>query len=88
MKKRNDKPQQQEASQQSANTQHGQTGVVSSAQQSQSGIGSSQGQDRESPNLPRSDRAHPGQRSDIERGKSGTEESLVNDPTGAYKERP
>jgi hypothetical protein len=79
------KPKQQQRSQQSAETQHGETGVASSAQHSETGIGSSQGQDRESPNLPRSDKLQPGQRSDVERGSG---ESLVNDPTGAYKERP
>lgn len=78
------KPTQRQGSRQSADTQHGQTGVASSAQQRQTGIGSSQGQDRESPNLPR-DRPQPGQRSDVERSSG---ESLVNDPTGAYKERP
>lgn len=84
MTKRKDKPQQQQDSKQSS-TQHGETGPASSARQDKTGIGSSQGQDRESPNLPRSDGAQPGQRSDIERGGG---ESLVNDPTGAYKERP
>ena len=83
MTKRKDKPQQQQGSKQSS-TQHGETGVASSAQQNQTGIGSSQGQDHESPNPPRSD-STPGQRSDVERGSG---ESLVNDPTGAYKERP
>ena len=84
MTKRKDKPQQQQNSKQSS-TQHGETGVASGAQQNQTGIGSSQGQDRESPNLPRSGGAQPGQRSDVERGSG---DSLVNDPTGAYKERP
>jgi hypothetical protein len=78
------KPKQKESSQQSAETQHGTTGVASSAQQNQTGIGSSQGQDRESPNLPK-DRSQPGQRSDVERDSA---DSLVNDPTGAFKERP
>ena len=83
MTKRKNQPEQKQDSRQSS-TQHGETGVASSAQQNQTGIGSSQGQDRESPNLPRSD-TQPGQRSDVERGSG---ESMVNDPTGAYKERP
>ena len=84
MTKRKNQPKQKQDSRQSS-TQHGETGVASSAQQNQTGIGSSQGQDRESPNFPKSDGAQPGQRSDVERGSG---ESLVNDPTGAFKERP
>ena len=84
MTKRKDKPQQLQGSKQSSK-QDGETGAASSAQQDQTGIGSSQGQDRESPNFPKADGAQPGQRSDVERGSG---ESLVNDPTGAYKERP
>ena len=83
MTKRKDKPQQQQDSSQSA-TQHGETDRAPGARQDKTGIGSSQGQDRESPNLPRSEN-QPGQRSDVERGSG---ESLVNVPTGAYKERP
>jgi len=83
MTKRKDKPQQQQGSRQSS-TQHGETGATSSARQNRTGIGSSQGQDRESPNLPRSD-TQPGQRSDVERA---SDDSMVSDPTGAYKERP
>ena len=54
---------------------------------SRAGIGSSQGQDeahREDTTMP--DRPSSGT-ADIERG-GGTEESLVQDPVGAYKERP
>jgi hypothetical protein len=82
MTKRKDKPQQLQGSRQSAK-QDGEPGAASSTPEEKTGIGSSQGQDRESPNLPR-DRAQPGQRSDVERGSG---ESLVSDPTGAYKER-
>jgi hypothetical protein len=54
---------------------------------SQPGIGSSQAQDREAPVRDRDGTA------DIERGSQpesdpGSRESLVQDPTGAYKERP
>jgi hypothetical protein len=58
-------------------------------QQQQTGIGASQGQDRDSPDLEK----RPGERSntsaDIERaGQGNSRDSLVNDPTGAFKERP
>ena len=63
-------------------------------QKSRSGIGSSQGQDRgtreggsqerPSAGTPDIERGGP---QDLERGGS-TRESLVNDPTGAFKERP
>jgi hypothetical protein len=53
------------------------------------GIGSSQAQDRETPNLERPSRAKSGARSDIEGGEQDSAgESLVNDSTGAFKERP
>jgi hypothetical protein len=62
-----------------------------SDQQSRTGIGSSQGQDRES----RSERdrvPHTGPgTADIERssaGAQGSTDSLADDPVGAYKERP
>jgi hypothetical protein len=58
-------------------------------QQGQTGIGASQAQDRGSPDLDK----RPGERSnasaDIERpGQGNSRDSLVNDPTGAFKERP
>ena len=63
---------------------------------SRPGIGSSQGQDRGSPDEQQERRPSAGTPDiergsggggDIERGASGRE-SLVQDPTGAYKERP
>lgn len=64
-----------------------------------SGMGSSQGQDREAgqrsgserpsagtPDVPR-DRPSAGN-ADIERGSAGSQDSMVNDSTGAFKERP
>jgi hypothetical protein len=65
-------------------------------QQSEAGIGTSQGQDREKRSDSRS-RSSPERPSagtpDIERGDNspgngGSQDSLVNDSTGAFKERP
>src|SRR5688572_29629907 len=71
-----------------------QTGKPPSGQQRRSGIGSSQGQDRASPPESGSDRPSAGT-PDIERGggsqdieRGGGTDSLVNDPTGGFKERP
>ena len=71
-----------------------QTGKPGSEQQTQTGIGSSQGQDRES--RPGREGGRPSAGTpDIERGRGsqdvergGGTDSLVNDPTGAFKERP
>ena len=73
----------------------GASGKPSAAEQSKTGIGSSQGQDRASREEPQGGRPSAGtpdvERSggatDVERG-AGSEESLVADPTGAFKERP
>jgi hypothetical protein len=67
----------------------GQGPAEQAGHQEQSGIGASQGQDRGSPDLDK----RPGERSnasaDIERaGPGNSRDSLVNDPTGAFKERP
>jgi len=62
-------------------------------QQERSGIGSSQGQDSGSPSEQQAPRPSAGT-PDIERGSArdtgqrSSTESLVNDPTGAFKERP
>jgi hypothetical protein len=65
-------------------------------QQPRSGIGASQGQDRASRDEPQSDRPSAGT-PDIERSSSSpesmrpagnSEESLVQESTGAFKERP
>lgn len=76
-------------------------GAGSSAAADGTGIGSSQGQDRGTgrrqrsdtgrpsagtPDLPR-DRPSAGS-ADIERENARSDDSMVNDPTGAYKERP
>ena len=61
------------------------------AQPARSGIGSSQGQDRASPERPSAGTAdieRGGGSQDVERGGAGSRDSLVNDPTGAFKERP
>lgn len=72
-----------------------------SSRQTESGVGSSQGQDAPSredqagaaerpsagtPDLPRERGL--ADTSDVERGSGGSEGSLVNDPSGAFKERP
>ena len=63
------------------------------AGQGKPGIGSSQGQDRGSSSQQQEPRPSAGT-PDIERGsvhdagQRGSTESLVNDPTGAFKERP
>lgn len=63
------------------------------AGKSRAGIGSSQGQDsgkpgeRERPSAGTPDIERGGGDGDVERGAS-TRESLVQDPTGAFKERP
>jgi hypothetical protein len=59
----------------------------------EAGIGSSQAQDRETPNVKRPSSDKSGARSDVERGEQEHEQhraadSLVNDSTGAFKERP
>ena len=65
-------------------------------QQAQSGIGASQGQDRASPDEQQRERPSAGT-ADIERSSSSpesmrpggnSEESLVQESTGAFKERP
>jgi len=65
-----------------------------SGQEVKSGIGSSQGQDRASPDEQQGGRPSAGT-ADIERGggtqdveRAGSQDSLVNESTGAYKERP
>jgi hypothetical protein len=65
-----------------------------SGQQVKSGIGSSQGQDRASRDEQQGDRPSAGT-ADIERGgrsedieRGGSQDSLVNESTGAFKERP
>ena len=66
---------------------------VPGKQEDQAGIGSSQGQDRGSPSEQQEPRPSAGT-PDIERGSArdtgqrSSTESLVNDPTGAFKERP
>ena len=60
-----------------------------SGQQSQAGIGSSQGQDRGSPREQRERTDRSSGTSDIERPTpSNASDSIVNDMTGAFKERP
>jgi hypothetical protein len=55
------------------------------ARQNQSGIGASQRQDRESPDLNKQSNSS----RDIEQaGQGNSQDSLVNDSTGAFKERP
>lgn len=66
---------------------------VPGKQDDQAGIGSSQGQDRGAPSEQQASRPSAGT-PDIERGsvrdtrQSSSTESLVSDPTGAFKERP
>jgi hypothetical protein len=75
--------------------QHSETAGKGANEQRKSGIGSSQGQDsatRDEPSRMRPSAGTP----DVERGANteegerggGSEESLVHDPTGAFKERP
>jgi hypothetical protein len=67
----------------------GRAGASPSGSDDAPGIGSSQAQDRDTPNLERSSGGKSGARSDIERGEQDSAgESLVNDSTGAFKERP
>jgi len=90
------KGRQEQASVQSAQqgAEKKQTGKPRTDQQGQRGIGASQGQDRGSPDE-QSRRPSAGT-PDIERGSeademqrgAGSSESLVNDGTGAFKERP
>ncbi len=90
------------ASQQQASTQSGKqgehltkTGKPSIKTHAPSGIGASQGQDSSASAPPQGQRPSAGT-ADIERGgpqdhsRAGntSTESLVNDPTGAFKERP
>ena len=70
------------------------TGKPASGQQGQRGIGSSQGQDSASREEQKDRRPSAGT-PDIERGSEaadmqgdGSRDSLVNDSTGAFKERP
>lgn len=71
------------------------SGKPRSTEHGKSGIGSSQGQDRASreeqqggrPSAGTPDVERGGGSTDVERG-SGSGESLVADPTGAFKERP
>jgi hypothetical protein len=69
------------------------TGKPGSSEKSRAGIGSSQAQDRGSPD--ERERRPSGGTPDVERGSggdiergAGSRESLVQDPTGAFKERP
>jgi hypothetical protein len=55
------------------------------SRQDKPGIGSSQGQDKGSKGNGQGGRAGT---ADIERDSARSQDSLVNDPTGAYKERP
>lgn len=72
-----------------------QTGKAGANDKTRAGIGSSQGQDRGSPREQQDPRPSAGT-PDIERGGGGgdierqlsSRDSLVNDPTGAFKERP
>jgi hypothetical protein len=59
-------------------------GVAGSAQD-KPGIGSSQGQDKGNKEPAQGGRSGT---ADIERDSARSQDSLVNDPTGAYKERP
>ena len=61
----------------------------SSETDSKRGLGSSQAQDREGPTEGDAGSGTPDiERSDRADDDSGTRESLVHDPTGAFKERP
>ena len=95
MAKRDGQKPGQHAEQTEESRQSGQQGTPKSqggrpgaGQESGAGIGSSQGQDRASPR----EQQKPGRSSgtaDVERGtQSGASESMVDDMTGAYKERP
>ena len=77
--------QQDVSSRQSERGQEGQQGGKPGGG-TQPGIGSSQGQDRPSPGTGKSREEQSKVSNDI-RGQPGSEESLVNDPTGAFKER-
>jgi len=58
-------------------------------QQEQPGIGASQALDRDSPDLDKRPGDGSNASADIERaGQGDSRDSLVNDPTGAFKERP
>ena len=82
-----------QSAQQGANK--GGSGKPRAAERDKTGIGASQGQDRASrdeqqggrPSAGTPDLERSGGSTDMERG-SGSEESLVADPTGAFKERP
>ena len=76
---------QDESSRQSARGQGNQQGDKPGGA-APSGIGSSQGQDSASPGKGKS-RNEQSIVSDKSRNQSGSEESIVGDPTGAYKER-
>jgi hypothetical protein len=92
-----EKPSQRQDSRQSAGQGADQksTGKPAPGKQDQPGIGASQGQDRGSPSEQQESRPSAGT-PDIERGSArdtgpdaaGSTESLVKDPTGAFKERP
>ena len=77
--------QQDASSGQSARGQEGQQGGTP-AGGTKAGIGSSQGQDRPSPG-PGKSRGEQSTVSGSTRVQSGSEESIVKDPTGAFKER-
>lgn len=87
-------PQQNQNSRQSAGNASGaqqggraQRTAEQVSRQKQSGIGASQAQDRGSPDLDKG--AQSNTSADIERpGQGDSRDSLVNDPTGAFKERP
>jgi hypothetical protein len=92
------RPTQSENSRQSAEqgTLTGSEAQARSDRESRSGIGSSQGQDRASREDQRTNRPSAGT-ADVERAADapgnterpgGSEESLVHDSTGAFKERP
>lgn len=77
--------QQDASSRQSARGQEGKHGGTP-GRGNKAGIGSSQAQDRPSPGAGTS-RGEQSTVSDSPRVQSGSEESIVKDPTGAFKER-
>lgn len=85
------KPGEQDARSQQSGNQGAQKSGKKPEQESGTGIGSSQGQDSPAPERDRKggDVRSPGT-ADVERGASspGSQDSMVNDMTGAFKERP
>jgi hypothetical protein len=74
---------------QGTHPQSGARGTGDSGGQSRAGIGSGQGQDRATPDLERPAGGESNVRSDVERGEQDSgQDSLVNESTGAFKERP